>query len=608
MDWRKQAVVFYKQACGAGLQAHPRVLAFVAAAHKQPAPCAKPWGIACSGGADSLALLLWLYGAVQEESAWKEFATHFTVLHLDHNLRGADSAGDAAFVAKVATDLGWPLFTGQLPAANSGQPPPNEAALRNARQAFFIRSGCMAIFQGHQQDDVAETMLMRLATGSGLEGLAAPRAVSQPGAQQPVYLRPLLDWKKTQITALLMDTGIRWREDASNARGDYFRNRVRLSVLPALQAAVSGRNASSAAAGNLSAAAASGRDILSAAARSRARLQEDAEALEAWLDSVWQQACMTDGSTAPDAGQGVAFVAGHGTVLGAGQGAAPDGARSASKASANATNKASANRPSVDETAPFASINWRLFAPLPQAIRRRALWRLLGLGGEESAAVSGAAVELMLQELADAVALQKQQGAGVLPPGRQLHFSAGCDRFLTYQPDNGVLAVVGAAALPPSSGVLATPQAALPLAVGQTVFLAGAAGKISVQQVALDAALRERIRSGKIACGREVYLALPQALGAGESVSALSWPLQVRFWRAGDRYQPLGAPGQRKVQDVFTDKKVPVALRSQLPLVVDAQNGRVLWVASLPPAHECAVTADTKWALWLTYTPDCTTV
>lgn len=605
MDWRKQAEAFYKHTCGAGLQAHPQVLAFVAAARKQLAPCAKPWGIACSGGADSLALLLWLYGAVQEASAWKESATHFTVLHLDHNLRGADSAGDAAFVAKVAAALGWPLFTEQLPAANSGHPPPNEAALRNARQAFFIRSGCMAIFQGHQQGDVAETMLMRLATGSGLEGLAAPRAVSQLGAQQPVYLRPLLDWKKTQITALLMALGIRWREDASNARGDYFRNRVRLSVLPALQAAASGHDASSVAAGDTSAAAAvsgrdasntaagnasaeaasvSGRDILAAAARSRARLQEDAEALEAWLDSVWQQACMTDECAAPDAG------------------------RSASQASASATNKVSANSSAVDETAPLASINWHLFAPLPQAIRRRALWRLLGLGGAASAAVSGAAVEQMLQELAAAAALQSGQGEGALPLGRQLHFSAGCDRFLTYQPDNGVLAVVGAAALPPSSGVLATGQAALPLAVGQTVFLAGAAGKISAQQVALDVALRERIRSGKIACGREVYLALPQASASGGSASAPSWLLQVRFWRAGDRYRPLGAPGQRKIQDVFTDKKVPVALRSQLPLVVDAQNGRVLWVASLPPAHECAVTADTKWALWLTYTPDCTTV
>jgi len=67
-------------------------------------------------------------------------------------------------------------------------------------------------------------------------------------------------------------------------------------------------------------------------------------------------------------------------------------------------------------------------------------------------------------------------------------------------------------------------------------------------------------------------------------------PLTVRSRRAGDRFQPLGAPGSRKVQDLFVDRKVPRAARDRVPVVVDA-TGRIVWVAGVALAEACRVTA-----------------
>ena len=72
--------------------------------------------------------------------------------------------------------------------------------------------------------------------------------------------------------------------------------------------------------------------------------------------------------------------------------------------------------------------------------------------------------------------------------------------------------------------------------------------------------------------------------------AAIQLPLTVRRWEPGDRLRPLGAPGRRKVQDLFVDRKVPRALRERTPIVVDAA-GRIVWVVGLAIAHECRVTS-----------------
>ena len=72
--------------------------------------------------------------------------------------------------------------------------------------------------------------------------------------------------------------------------------------------------------------------------------------------------------------------------------------------------------------------------------------------------------------------------------------------------------------------------------------------------------------------------------------ASLALPLAVRNRRPGDRFRPLGAPGRRKLQDVFVDRKVPRNERDRVPVVVDA-NGRIVWVAGVTIADECRVTA-----------------
>lgn len=86
-----------------------------------------------------------------------------------------------------------------------------------------------------------------------------------------------------------------------------------------------------------------------------------------------------------------------------------------------------------------------------------------------------------------------------------------------------------------------------------------------------------------------------RTFGDGETravvqASALSLPLTVRNRRFGDRFRPFGAPGRRKLQDVFVDRKVPRTERDRVPLVADAA-GRIVWVAGVGIAEECRVTS-----------------
>ena len=146
----------------------------------------------------------------------------------------------------------------------------SEAEARAVRHDFFAREmkrlKSRALWLAHQQDDIAESMLMRLARGSGLGGLAAPRPVQSTGDGR-TRLRPLLTLKKSELVAALRQTGVAWREDSSNARGAHFRNRIRHSVLPGWTQSA-------------------GRDALAGAALSRERLEEDEQALDLWAEVV----------------------------------------------------------------------------------------------------------------------------------------------------------------------------------------------------------------------------------------------------------------------------------------------------------------------------------
>lgn len=220
------------------------------------------WALAFSGGADSLALLLIFWA--EAEGRW---GRDFVALHFNHRLRGRAADADEKFCREVCAALGVKFVSAKWHTAPRDA---GEAAARTARHAFFAREmnrrRIRLLWLGHQQDDIAETMLMRLARGSGTGGLAAPRPL-QEQTDGRVHLRPLLTLKKAEIAAALRASGARWCEDATNAGDTYLRGRVRRSVLPAWTKAA-------------------GRDALAGAALSRERLEEDDVALEAWLGTL----------------------------------------------------------------------------------------------------------------------------------------------------------------------------------------------------------------------------------------------------------------------------------------------------------------------------------
>ncbi|HEY4247781.1 MAG TPA: tRNA lysidine(34) synthetase TilS [Lacunisphaera sp.] len=235
---------------------HPAVLGWAATRRKS-----EVWSVALSGGSDSVALLLLLW------AHWPERRGKLIALHFNHRMRGRESTADEVFCRKLCAGLGVHLETGRWPGRNGGA---SEAAARTARHEFFAARmkthRSTVLWLAHQQDDIAETMLMRLARGSGLGGLTAPRPI-QTGIDRRTHLRPLLTLKKSELVAALRKAGAEWREDSTNETGLYFRNRVRNKVLPEW-------------------AKAAGRDAAAGAARSRGLLEEDDEALKSWAQKL----------------------------------------------------------------------------------------------------------------------------------------------------------------------------------------------------------------------------------------------------------------------------------------------------------------------------------
>ncbi len=189
----------------------------------------KKIGLAVSGGADSTALLV-LMSELREE-----FNFDAVVLHVDHNLR-EDSAADAKFVKALAKQFGLPFYSHKANIVRQKRES-IEMAARRVRLEFFAKMmkklNLTAIATGHHDDDVAELFLMRLARGSGADGLAGLKSVSQVNGI--TFIRPLLNVRDTQLRDFLSSRNISWREDSTNTDTSIFRNKVRHVILPFLR-------------------------------------------------------------------------------------------------------------------------------------------------------------------------------------------------------------------------------------------------------------------------------------------------------------------------------------------------------------------------------------
>ncbi len=445
-------------------------------------PPASAWGIGCSGGADSVCLVLLLFAHFPGRRR------ALRVLHFDHRLRGRDSRDDAVAVESLARGLGLVCRVGVWEDAPAGGA--SAEASRAARFGFFeeVLAGEEAplLLLGQQRDDIAESQLMGLSRGGGTAALAAPRPVSASGGTA-VRLRPLLDLGAGEIRQALRDLAIPWREDASNASENYYRNRVRHAVLPAWREVAPF-------------------DVARGTAASRALLEEDDAALEAWVDRVMETLSLEQGFPA----------------------------------------------------APLRT--------LPKAVCRRALNRWLAREG-----LKGHLTATAFEELLTAICRKE--------PFRR---SAGRENFLFFDGTS-----LRREAIPddvrPWAGEAFCPAGA------ELNFPGGR--RLRVISENLDAAGKAEVLAGKVDPATEAVVDAAGIEGDG---------VWVRFWREGDRYRPLGAPGGRKLQDVFTDRKVGAAERRRLPVVCTGE-GVILWCPGFPPADTLKIGKSTKRVVRLTY-------
>lgn len=184
--------------------------------------------VACSGGGDSVALLLFLV-AVR-----RSLGLDLVVAHADHGLREG-SGGDAEFVQRLCRTLDLDLAEACLRvrahAAEAGIG--LETAARELRwtwlRAEAASCGAAWVATGHTLDDHTETVLLRLARGGGLGALTPLPAVQAP------RWSPLIEVPRPELRDYLRRLGVPWREDPSNGEGFTARNRLR-NLLPPLRA------------------------------------------------------------------------------------------------------------------------------------------------------------------------------------------------------------------------------------------------------------------------------------------------------------------------------------------------------------------------------------
>ena len=202
--------------------------------------------LAVSGGADSCALAFGLRALVRQ----KKTTNDFIVAHFNHKLRGEEAEADARFVEEFAHQLDFDFVEGLpqevLPKRNV------EEGARKARYKFLtetaIKFGCRFILTGHTKNDQAETFLLNLIRGSGIEGLSGMETVRRVGEDEfftgpigserrmPLLVRPMLGWAFREDTEkYVAEHKVSACVDSMNDDAKFDRVKVRKSLLPLLE-------------------------------------------------------------------------------------------------------------------------------------------------------------------------------------------------------------------------------------------------------------------------------------------------------------------------------------------------------------------------------------
>ena len=181
--------------------------------------------LAVSGGADSVCLAHLMHRAGFKAA----------IAHVNYGLRGKESHEDAEFVALLAAELGYPfhLLEGTVTEADKRQLG-LQAAARKLRYRWFSQlckeDGYRYLATAHHADDVLETYLLyerQRRQTAAFNALPLIRLLDNSDPESPMLLRPLRFARRNEIRDWLQREGLTWREDSSNAKPDYARNRLR---------------------------------------------------------------------------------------------------------------------------------------------------------------------------------------------------------------------------------------------------------------------------------------------------------------------------------------------------------------------------------------------
>ncbi|OIP92107.1 MAG: tRNA lysidine(34) synthetase TilS [Syntrophobacteraceae bacterium CG2_30_61_12] len=416
--------------------------------------------VAVSGGPDSIALLHVLRALAAELRL-----SGLGVAHFNHHLRDAASDEDAGFVVDLCRDLGLDCRTGgeDVAAYQKGTGLSLEMAARQCRRRFLLNAASAAQAQkialGHNANDQAEEVLLRLIRGTAPGGLSGMRPTTAEG-----LIRPLLGLERSEILQYLTDNGFPYRTDISNLEPCCDRNRLRLRVLPRLREHFNPK-------------------LVQTLCRHADLAREE----EAWwdqaLDPLWRRLVISEQT---------------GRIV----------------------------------------LQRRLLVSAPEVVGRRLLKRALIRLSGSFYGLQRVHLDLLLR-----LAVSKRSTGCIHLPGN----IRGRNEYDCF-----------------SVSVEAVAEHPLVLRIDApgTFQVAGLTLKVSSS-------------SGNGASGFIPDRGDPFTAWMDEA--CLRWPLTVRTWEPGDRFQPLGMRGRtKKLQDLFTDLKVPPSLRGRLPILCDVE--KICWV------------------------------
>ena len=444
-----------------------------------------------SGGPDSCTLMNLL------DRASDRFGFQVQPAHLMHDFRGQETRDDAEFVRQM-----WPNCIVDEVDVSAYQRESGvssfEQAARDLRYEFLARVahqvGAQMVAVGHTADDLAETVLLHLARGSGLHGLRGmseldpwPYPSESPDRHVPHLRvwRPLLGLTRHHTISYCRNYGIDYRDDSTNYMRDFARNRVRLDIMPALKQQLNPR-------------------IVDALGRISRTASAQVDYMEEQASLLWPKVASVSGA--------------DGSAL-------------------------RLNRTRLAETHPA----------LRQVILRRA-W--VAVTGHEHRLT-----ERHLAAMSDATANPVSGKTIQLPRGFRFDVDGP---WATLHSPGGVDDC-------PYPGPVREFRLTLPW------------GPIAVAVTRRDGweVTAEAVRPG------------PESLDTGSPLSAylssraLGEGATVRTWQPGDRMQPLGMSGTRKLQDIFTDARIPRDWRERIPLVVTPRG--IAWIVGNRIADWAAV-------------------